>query len=48
MVVDIKEYMSFAALDAMKVLSNEFASAAEQELAMKVILTQVIIHIFSS
>lgn len=36
MITDVKDYMLFAAMDAMRVLSDEFASVAEQELAMKV------------
>jgi hypothetical protein len=36
MVTDVKDYMLFAAMDAMRVLSDEFASPEEQELAMKV------------
>ena len=36
MITDVKDYMAFAAMDAMRVLSDEFASEAEQELAMKV------------
>lgn len=36
MITDVKDYMLFAAMDAMRVLSDEFASTAEQELAMKV------------
>ena len=36
MITDVKDYMLFAAMDAMRVLSDEFASPAEQELAMKV------------
>jgi hypothetical protein len=36
MIADVKDYMAFAAMDAMRVLSDEFASEAEQELAMKV------------
>ncbi|KAL7517685.1 hypothetical protein ACHAWX_002589 [Stephanocyclus meneghinianus] len=35
MLVDVKDYMRFAAEDAMRVLSDEFASQAEQDLAMK-------------
>jgi hypothetical protein len=36
MIVDVKDYMRFAAEDAIRVLSDEFASPAEQDLAMKV------------
>lgn len=36
MLVDVKDYMRFAAEDAMRVLTDEFASQAEQDLAMKV------------
>lgn len=36
MITDVKDYMLFAAMDAMRVLSDEFASTEEQELAMKV------------
>lgn len=36
MLVDVKDYMRFAAEDAIRVLSDEFASQAEQDLAMKV------------
>ncbi|KAL7484824.1 hypothetical protein ACHAW6_010435 [Cyclotella cf. meneghiniana] len=35
MLVDVKDYMRFAAEDAIRVLSDEFASQAEQDLAMK-------------
>eukprot|EP00804_Cyclotella_cryptica_P003394 CCRYP_018550-RA/>CCRYP_018550-RA protein AED:0.08 eAED:0.08 QI:140/0.91/0.92/1/0.5/0.30/13/434/1368 len=35
MIVDIKDYMRFAAEDAIRVLSDAFASPAEQDLAMK-------------
>ena len=35
MMLDIKDFMLFAAEDAMRVLSDEYADPAEQELAMK-------------
>ena len=35
MILDIKDFMLFAAEDAMRVLSDEYADPAEQELAMK-------------
>ena len=35
MLLDLKEYMLFAAQDAMQVLTDEFATETEQELAMK-------------
>ena len=35
MILDIRDFMLFAAQDAMRVLSDEFADEAEQELAMK-------------
>jgi hypothetical protein len=41
MITDVGDYMRFAAHDAKQVLSNEFASQAEQELAMKVNLLRV-------
>lgn len=45
MITDVKDYMLFAAMDAMRVLSDEFASPAEQELAMKVSLClHLLIH----
>lgn len=36
MITDVKDYILFAAMDAMHVLSDKFASPAEQESAIKV------------